>query len=74
MTFDLQQILASKRSFRHALAARDIKEKLRMLDSLCERALALRIARPTAQASKDEGSDLRDRTKAFALYGVISNS
>lgn len=45
MTFDLPQILASKRAFRHTLAARDITEKLRMLDALRERALTLRAAR-----------------------------
>jgi hypothetical protein len=45
MTFDLHQILASKRAYRHTLATRDIAEKLRMLDSLRERALALRSAR-----------------------------
>lgn len=39
MTFDLAQILASKHAFRHALAARDITEKLRMLAALRERAL-----------------------------------
>ena len=48
MTFDLPQILASKRAFRHALAARDITEKLRMLDALHERALALRAHRCAA--------------------------
>jgi hypothetical protein len=43
MTFDLQQILASKRDFRRALAGRAISEKLAMLDAL--RARALRAAR-----------------------------
>ena len=45
MTFDLPQILASKRAFRHTLAACHITEKLRMLDALGERSLALRAAR-----------------------------
>ena len=45
MTFDLQQILASKRDFRRALATRTISEKLAMLDALRDRALALRAAR-----------------------------
>lgn len=48
MTFDLPKILASKRAFRHALAARDITEKLRMLDALRERALTLRVHRSAA--------------------------
>jgi hypothetical protein len=42
MRFDLQKILESKRAFRRALAARPIEEKLRMLDALRERALAIR--------------------------------
>lgn len=57
MTFDLPQILASKRAFRHTLAARDITEKLRMLDALRERALALRSARsaaPDANALRED--------------------
>lgn len=51
MTFDLPQILASKRVFRHTLASRDITEKLRMLDALRERALTLRAARFAASDS-----------------------
>jgi hypothetical protein len=42
MTFDLQQILASKRALRRALAARTVAEKLRMLDALRDRELAIR--------------------------------
>jgi len=44
MTFDLHQILASKRAFRNALVARDIVEKLALLDELRARALTLRAA------------------------------
>lgn len=44
MSFDLQRILESKRAFREHLAARPIAEKLRMLDELRERAVALRAA------------------------------
>lgn len=51
MTFDLPQILAGKRAFRASLAARDIGEKLRMLDALRERALSLRAARSPAADS-----------------------
>lgn len=46
MTFDLQRILQSKRAYRHALATRPIAEKLRMLDALRERELAIRHATP----------------------------
>ena len=42
MSFDLQKILESKRALRRDLAARPIAEKLRMLDALRERELAIR--------------------------------
>ena len=63
MTFDLAQILASKRAFRHTLAARDITEKLRMLDALHERTLALRAHRSAAP----EPNALRED---FTPYGT----
>ncbi len=50
MSFDLQKILESKRAFRRHLAARPIAEKLRMLDALRERELAIR-GRPGQSAS-----------------------
>ena len=52
MTFDLRQILASKRACRHALAARDISEKLAMLDELRARAITLRPVREGASHSQ----------------------
>ncbi len=67
MTFDLHQMLASKRAFRHALAARDIVEKLTMLDELRARALTLRAAREAAHDS----SVLREEP---APYGVSAKS
>jgi hypothetical protein len=42
MSFDLEKILESKRAFRRDLAARPIAEKLRILDVLRERELAIR--------------------------------
>jgi hypothetical protein len=45
MNHDLQNILAGKSRFRKVLAARDIREKLRMLDAMRERGLTLRAAR-----------------------------
>ncbi len=42
MSFDLQKILESKRALRRDLAAWPIAEKLRMLDALRERELAIR--------------------------------
>ena len=42
MTFDLQKIIESKRALRRKLAALPVAEKLRMLDALRERELAIR--------------------------------
>jgi hypothetical protein len=42
MSFDLQKMLESKRALRRNLAARPVAEKLRMLDALRERELAIR--------------------------------
>ena len=42
MSFDLQKMIESKRALRRELVARPVAEKLRMLDALRERALALR--------------------------------
>jgi len=42
MSFDPQKILESKRALRRNLAARPMAEKLRMLDALRERELAIR--------------------------------
>ena len=42
MSFDPQKILESKRALRRNLAARPVAEKLRLLDALRERELAIR--------------------------------
>ncbi len=42
MSFDLQKILDSKRALRRNLAARPVAEKLRLLDAMRERELAIR--------------------------------
>ena len=42
MNFDPQKIEESKRAFRRDLAARPIAEKLRMLEAMRERELAIR--------------------------------
>lgn len=42
VTFDLQKIIEDKRALRRNLAALPIAEKLRMLDALRERELAIR--------------------------------
>ncbi len=67
MTFDLHQILASKRAFRQALATRDIVEKLAMLDELRARALTLRAAREAGHDSsvlREEPATYRTGTKS----------
>jgi hypothetical protein len=51
MSFDLQEILKSKRALRRELAARPLAEKLGMLDALRERALAIRPAKPASGAN-----------------------
>ncbi len=42
MSFDLRKILESKRALRRDLAALPVAEKLRMLDAMHERELAIR--------------------------------
>ena len=56
MSFDLQKILESKRAMRRNLAARPVAEKLRMLDALRERALAIGIHRHAATDALHEKS------------------
>lgn len=50
MTFDLQEILESKRAYRVRLAGRPIGEKLRLLDVLRERQTAIRGNAPRSNA------------------------
>jgi hypothetical protein len=42
VSFDLKKILESKRALRRGLAARPLAEKLRLLDALRQRELAIR--------------------------------
>ena len=56
MSFDLQKILESKRALRRHLAARPVAEKLRMLDALRERELAIR-GRTSHSASSTVGAE-----------------
>ncbi|MDD5262016.1 MAG: hypothetical protein PHD76_09235 [Methylacidiphilales bacterium] len=51
MSFDLQKILESKRALRRDLAVRSLAEKLRMLDTLRERTLAIRGKRAHSDSS-----------------------
>jgi hypothetical protein len=52
MKVDLERISESKREFRRRLAARPIAEKLRLLDSLRERMLAIRGGSNTGAPNK----------------------
>jgi hypothetical protein len=61
MNPDLRKILESKRALRRDLAARPIAEKLRMLDALRERELAIR--------GRAERADLTVLHEAVAPYG-----
>ncbi len=45
MNLDWQKVFESKRALRRSLAARPIAEKLRLLDALRERELAIRSGR-----------------------------
>ena len=60
MSFDLQKILESKRALRRDLAARPVAEKLRMLDALRERELALR-----GRAAHSDSTVLREKSPDY---------
>lgn len=64
MSFDLQKILESKRALRRTLAARPMAEKLRMLDELREREVAIRgnAVRHDSSAVREEPAAYRKRS------------
>jgi hypothetical protein len=65
MSFDLQKILESKRALRRDLAARPIVEKLRMLDALRERELAIRNRKTPSDSGilREEPAPCRARSE-----------
>ena len=65
MSFDLQKILESKRALRRDLATRPVAEKLRMLDALRERELAIRgrTIHPNSGALREEPAAYRTKPK-----------
>ncbi len=64
MSLDLQKILESKRALRRSLAARPIAEKLRILDALRERELAIRRgAIPSASSLREVSAPCRTKPK-----------
>ena len=66
VSLDLQKIIEDKRALRRNLAARSIAEKLRMLDALRERELAIRGRaghRASAAALREKPTPYRTNTK-----------
>ena len=65
MSFDLQKILDSKRALRRDLAARPVAEKLRMLDALRERELAIRgtATRSVSTVVREEAAPYQTKPK-----------
>ena len=63
MNFDLQKILESKAAHRRKLAGLPIGEKLRLLDAMRERALAIRDATTpsTTDVTREEAAEYRAR-------------
>lgn len=61
MTDALRRILESKRALRRELAARPIAEKLRMLDEMRERELAIRGMAAGSEQSPAHDGDRRLR-------------
>ena len=60
MSFDLEKIIESKRALRRKLAALPVAEKLRMLDALRERELAIR-----GRAVHSDSSGLREESAPY---------
>jgi len=67
MTFDLQKIIESKNALRHELAALPIAEKLRMLDALRERAIAIHGESARFHVRRDESSSLKESPEAYTV-------
>ena len=67
MTFDWQAVTHSKDAYRRKLAALPIAEKLRLLDAMRERALAIRSATVTKTTRVEEPPPSYDESKAKKL-------
>ncbi len=62
MSFDLEQMLRSKKAFRERLARLPIGEKLRLLDAMRERAVIIREATDReSNAVHEESTQYRTR-------------
>ena len=62
MSFDPHAILESKRALRRKLTARPVAEKLRMLDALRERELAIR-----GRAVHSDSSAVREESAPYRI-------
>lgn len=67
MIFNLQRILRSKRSARERLAQEPIIRKLRMMDSLREREIAIRVARRATHREGENADPVDDLVAATAV-------
>ncbi len=63
MSFDLQKILEDKRRLRRQLASPPIEEKLRLLDALRERELAIRRSRSGPATLQEQARPYRGQRK-----------
>ncbi|PIU66779.1 MAG: hypothetical protein COS85_03410 [Armatimonadetes bacterium CG07_land_8_20_14_0_80_59_28] len=55
--FDMQKVIDSKQDHRKRLAALPIAEKLRLLEQLRDRTLAIRASREKPRTIRSEGED-----------------
>jgi len=62
MSFDLEKILESKRALRRNLTTRPVAEKLRMLDALREREIAIR-----GRAVDSDSSAVREEPAPYRI-------
>ena len=71
MTFDLQQIIESKRAWRRALAQRPIAEKLAMLEAMRDRTCTLRGAALRSQVNRLKSQEAQSSADLEALLPAI---
>ena len=63
MTYNLQRVLDSKRALRSRLASLPIAEKLKILDTLHERELAIRAGSKSARIVREGSVAYRTKKK-----------
>jgi hypothetical protein len=69
MTFEMQEILRSKRAFRERLTALPIGEKLRMLEALRDRCLEVASVRARLRVQKAAARVPADQTRPAGRQG-----